>query len=256
MDSSNNDFKVISVRFNDSNYMYCKFAMKNFLVGKEMWDYVNGTVTCPKSTNNDYDKLKRRWNTINAKIMTWINNYIESSIGIHLAKFQNAKDAWDYLTVTYNQSNFARRSTRNLSTDLPPFDGEIPATSPMDVDHSSLSPRRNPPHSRRPLASQPTQQTTPPNPAAQQQKMTARSKIGGSVKRQRRRRRLRRRRHGDGDAGRAATTATRTGGSHSRSRRRCTSGVAVAVSSPSSSLHVAVAVIFCCWAAGLGGVVC
>ncbi|TXG67236.1 hypothetical protein EZV62_008511 [Acer yangbiense] len=51
-----------------------------------MWDYVSGTVTCPKSTDNDYDKLTRMWNIANAKIITWINNSVESSIGIHLAK--------------------------------------------------------------------------------------------------------------------------------------------------------------------------
>ncbi|KAI9177997.1 hypothetical protein LWI28_021535 [Acer negundo] len=78
-----------------------------------MWEYVSGTVICPKSIDNDYDKLKHRWNTVNAKIMTWINNSVESSIAILLAKFQNAKDDWDYLAITYSQSNFPRSSMRH-----------------------------------------------------------------------------------------------------------------------------------------------
>ncbi|KAK2633334.1 hypothetical protein Ddye_032741 [Dipteronia dyeriana] len=47
---------------------------------------------------------------------------------------------------------YFRRSTCNLSTDLPPYNGKIPATSLVDIDHSSLSPRCNPPRSCRPPA--------------------------------------------------------------------------------------------------------
>ncbi|OMO86820.1 Zinc finger, CCHC-type [Corchorus olitorius] len=83
--------------------------MRTFLIGKELWGYVDGTVTEPNSTSTEYAKLKKEWETYNAGILSWINNAVEPSIGMHLAKFKTAKEVWDYLKNLYVQSNFAKR---------------------------------------------------------------------------------------------------------------------------------------------------
>lgn len=57
MDSSD-DMKAITVRLNGANYSYWKFAMKNFLIGKDWWDIVDGTTMKPDSKAADYQKLK------------------------------------------------------------------------------------------------------------------------------------------------------------------------------------------------------
>ncbi|TXG71324.1 hypothetical protein EZV62_006259 [Acer yangbiense] len=108
MDSSD-DMKAITVRLNGANFSYWKFAMKNFLIGKDWWDIVDGTTTKPDSKVADYLKLNKRWLLGNAKILTWINNSVENCIGVQLMKFDLAKDAWDYLGGLFKQSNFARR---------------------------------------------------------------------------------------------------------------------------------------------------
>lgn len=44
----------------------------------------------------------------NSKIITWICNSVEPSIGFQLAKFKTAKETWEYLSSVYLQSNSAR----------------------------------------------------------------------------------------------------------------------------------------------------
>jgi hypothetical protein len=41
-------------------------------------------------------------------MLAWIVNSVEPSIGIHLAKFQTAKETGDYLNGLYVQSNEAK----------------------------------------------------------------------------------------------------------------------------------------------------
>ena len=57
-----------------------------------------------------YHELCSTWNTNNAKIITWINNSVDQSIGVHFARFNTAKEIWDYLSKLYIQSNFAKRN--------------------------------------------------------------------------------------------------------------------------------------------------
>jgi hypothetical protein len=39
----------MSVRLDGKNYSYWSYVMKNFLKGKKMWGYVNGTYMIPKN---------------------------------------------------------------------------------------------------------------------------------------------------------------------------------------------------------------
>ena len=83
--------------------------MRNFLEGKKMWGYVSGTYIIPKNIEEEDAVLIDTWEANNAKIITWINNSVEHSIGTQLAKYETAKEVWDHLQRLFTQSNFAKR---------------------------------------------------------------------------------------------------------------------------------------------------
>ena len=74
-----------------------------------MGGHVIGTCVKPKSTNEDYAIELDMWEANNSKIITWINNLVEHSIGARLPKYEMAKEVWDHLWRLYTQSNFAKQ---------------------------------------------------------------------------------------------------------------------------------------------------
>jgi hypothetical protein len=58
--------------------------MRNFLNGKKMWGYVSvsRTYVIHRNTDEGYAALIDVWEANNAKIITWINNYVEHFIGM------------------------------------------------------------------------------------------------------------------------------------------------------------------------------
>jgi len=83
--------------------------MQNFLKGKKMWGYVSGTYMIPKNIEEGDAVLIDTWEANNAKIITWINNFVEHSIGMQLAKYETTKKLWDHLQMLFTQSNFAKQ---------------------------------------------------------------------------------------------------------------------------------------------------
>ncbi|KAK0601903.1 hypothetical protein LWI29_028637 [Acer saccharum] len=84
--------------------------MKNFLKGKKMWGYITGTLVKPKNEKaEDYVNLLDVWEANNSKIITWINNSVQHSIGTQLAKYDACNEVWDHLARLYTQSNFAKQ---------------------------------------------------------------------------------------------------------------------------------------------------
>ncbi|KAL9340353.1 hypothetical protein Peur_066572 [Populus x canadensis] len=57
-----------------------------------MWGYVSGTYIIPKNIEKGDVVLIDTWEANNAKIITWINNSVEHSIGTQLAKYETAKE--------------------------------------------------------------------------------------------------------------------------------------------------------------------
>ncbi|KAK3036040.1 hypothetical protein RJ639_030741 [Escallonia herrerae] len=80
-----------------------------YITGKELGGYLDGSVVAPKESDTNYAKLQQEWETNNARILSWIDNSVEPSIGMHFSKFTSAKEVWDYLEGLYMQSNFAKR---------------------------------------------------------------------------------------------------------------------------------------------------
>jgi hypothetical protein len=83
--------------------------MRNFLKGKKMWGYVSGTYMIPKNTEEGDVVLIDIWEANNAKIIPWINNYVEPSIGTQLANYETTKEVWDHLQRLFTQSNFTKQ---------------------------------------------------------------------------------------------------------------------------------------------------
>jgi hypothetical protein len=46
-----------------------------------MWGYVSGTSVKPRNTDESYVALIDVWEANNVKIIIWINNFVEYSIG-------------------------------------------------------------------------------------------------------------------------------------------------------------------------------
>jgi len=74
-----------------------------------MWGYVSGAYMIPKNIEEGDVVLIDTWEANNAKIITWINNSVEHSIGTQLAKYETAKEVWDHLQRLFTQSNFAKQ---------------------------------------------------------------------------------------------------------------------------------------------------
>jgi hypothetical protein len=53
-----------------------------------MWGYVSGTYVIPKNTEEGDVVLIDTWKANNVKIITWINNSVEYSIGIQLTNYE------------------------------------------------------------------------------------------------------------------------------------------------------------------------
>ena len=53
--------------------------------------YVGETFVGPRNTNEGYAALIDAWEANNAKIITWINNSVEHSLGTQLAKNETTK---------------------------------------------------------------------------------------------------------------------------------------------------------------------
>ncbi|XP_058228219.1 uncharacterized protein LOC131336404 [Rhododendron vialii] len=108
--------QAISVRLTGNNYSYWAHVMKNFVVGKEMWGYVDGSTLPPFDPKDPgYATALGKWNTGNAQILTWFHNSVEPSIGMNFSKYNTAKKVWDYLQALYLESNFAKRYELEMS---------------------------------------------------------------------------------------------------------------------------------------------
>jgi len=74
-----------------------------------MWGYVSGAYMIPKNIKEGDVALIDTWEANNTKIITWINNSVEHSIGTQLAKYETTKEVWDHLQRLFTQSNFAKQ---------------------------------------------------------------------------------------------------------------------------------------------------
>lgn len=102
--------------------------MKNlFFLDRNFLKYVRSSEKIPADKRAEkFAKLMANWEINSLKIMTWIYNSIDQSIGVHSAKIAKAKDIWDYLSSLYVQSNFSKRYQLGLK-----FEQNVKETRPF-----------------------------------------------------------------------------------------------------------------------------
>ncbi|KAL5769724.1 hypothetical protein ACOSP7_013878 [Xanthoceras sorbifolium] len=103
MDVNRDDsLQSISVKLDRRNYSYWSYVMKNFLIGKKKYSYISGKSVKPINDKaENYAQLVENWQVDNLKIITWINNSVEHSIGTQLATYDTAKEVWEHLSRLY-----------------------------------------------------------------------------------------------------------------------------------------------------------
>lgn len=95
-----------------TNYLLWSYMMRNFELEGQLWDCVSGSVTRPHPKDKNYANLLKQWESMNATALTIIEMYVDYSLRKHLAKYNSAKSAWDYLARLYahdDESNFAKK---------------------------------------------------------------------------------------------------------------------------------------------------
>lgn len=90
-------------RFNGSNYGLRSIHFSSLLEGRGLWDLIDGTFPQPTARMKEFSN----WRVKNGKIITWILDYVDTSIAVGLTPHHTAKDMRDHLKVVYLQSNEA-----------------------------------------------------------------------------------------------------------------------------------------------------
>ena len=88
------------------NYPHWKFNMKMYLVGRDLWDIVEGTETlAEEETDNDRRrKFKRRENLA----MSYICLSVSTPLQIYVRGAKNAKEAWDALMDHFEEKTLSK----------------------------------------------------------------------------------------------------------------------------------------------------
>eukprot|EP00268_Persea_americana_P025756 TRINITY_DN25109_c1_g1_i1.p1 TRINITY_DN25109_c1_g1~~TRINITY_DN25109_c1_g1_i1.p1 ORF type:complete len:194 (+),score=28.25 TRINITY_DN25109_c1_g1_i1:528-1109(+) len=113
---------IIPVKMNGTNCMTWSFHLKNFVEGKGMLGYLDGTVPKPLVDSSSIasrtadEKAVATWNQNNAKVVTWILNSVDPSLSMSLQAFTKASDMWNPMKKLYHQTNKARKF--HLDTEL------------------------------------------------------------------------------------------------------------------------------------------
>ncbi|TXG68000.1 hypothetical protein EZV62_009275 [Acer yangbiense] len=88
-----------------------KFILTNSFLssisGKELWGYIDGSIPKPEKGSDSSQIAK--WESNDAKVISWILSSIDSHIILNLQSYTCAKDMWEYLKKVYHQENSARR---------------------------------------------------------------------------------------------------------------------------------------------------
>ncbi|TXG49173.1 hypothetical protein EZV62_025048 [Acer yangbiense] len=78
-----------------------------FVKGKELWGYIDGSIPKPEKGSDSSQIAK--WESNEAKVISWILSSVDSHIILNLRSYTCAKDMWEYLKKVYHQENSARR---------------------------------------------------------------------------------------------------------------------------------------------------
>ncbi|KAK3041741.1 hypothetical protein RJ639_000665 [Escallonia herrerae] len=104
--------ECLLVKLDGKNYSIWRFHFQYFVEGKGLWGYVDGSGPQPAAIQV---KEAAQWKVNNAKVISWILGYVDTSIGIPMRGLHTAKDMWEYLEKLYQQSNFSRKAPKDIN---------------------------------------------------------------------------------------------------------------------------------------------
>lgn len=93
-------------KLNPNNYHSWKFTMRMYLIGKDLWDIVQGTETPVESASADIQRqLKKKENIALAAIC--LN--VSPNLHIYIRSVKTAKEAWDCLAKHFEGKSLAKK---------------------------------------------------------------------------------------------------------------------------------------------------
>ena len=104
--ASEKDFDFKFDKLTAENYHNWKFNMKMFLIGKDLWEIVQGTETLGENaTAEEQRKFKKRENMALASVCLSVS----TSLQIYVRSSETGKDAWDCLAKHFQQKTLSRK---------------------------------------------------------------------------------------------------------------------------------------------------
>ena len=98
-------FKV--ERLTAETYHSWKFNMRMFLVGKDVWEIVEGTEVLPEGAGQDVRKKFRKRENL---ALSYICLSVTSALQIYVRNAKSAKEAWDSLEGHFEEKTLSRKT--------------------------------------------------------------------------------------------------------------------------------------------------
>ena len=108
MAMSNEDALFKMEKLNTENYHSWKFSMKMFLIGKDLWEIVQGTEVLPREAvvgSEAQKKFVRRCNLALATICLNVTNNLQ----VYVRSVTTAKEAWDVLAKHFEENTLTKK---------------------------------------------------------------------------------------------------------------------------------------------------
>ena len=102
LNSNNNLGSVITqVQLRGENYDEWSRAVKTSLRARRKWGFVDGTIKKPEEESS----MMEDWWTVQAMLVSWIWNTVESSLRTTMSYFETAKELWDDIKERFSVMN-------------------------------------------------------------------------------------------------------------------------------------------------------
>jgi hypothetical protein len=106
--------QIVSEKFDKNNFHAWKFRMINFLMGKKIWDYVEGENEDPPELPEENAttveiKAFKDWNQGACKVMYWLFISVTNTMIGHIQDAHTPAEAWQNLVQMFQTNTKARK---------------------------------------------------------------------------------------------------------------------------------------------------
>ena len=93
-------------KLNGDNYHSWKFNAKMFLMGKDLWGYVDGT---EKLKLDASENEKKQFHKLDNQALSFICLSVETNVQIYVRNSKSAKEAWDSLSAHFEEKTLSKK---------------------------------------------------------------------------------------------------------------------------------------------------